>query len=129
MSIQSSIPQEPEPGGQAGEATLWANHDRGLFDRYLPAPSGSQRCPVSGFGRSTFYREVIQGAGRDHVRVFDLRKPGQVRARKYYHAGDLLRWLDCVAEEHTKRERPPNMHQSFPKTVIAQGPEHEVSTN
>lgn len=74
-----------------------------LFERWVAAPSGSDRCPVSGFSHGTFYREVINGPGRDHVRILDFRHKGQRRAKKYFHAGDLLRWLNRLAEEHAKR--------------------------
>lgn len=67
------------------------------LNRYLPVPKNGALCPVSGFGHARFYSKVINGSGRDHVRILDLKEPGQSRGTKFYHAGDLLAWLDSLA--------------------------------
>lgn len=63
------------------------------WNRFLPVPRNGKRCPVSGFSHTTFYRLVVHGPGKKYVRIADLRQPGQRRGTKYYHAGDVLRWL------------------------------------
>ena len=68
------------------------------LDRYLPAPKNGQHCPVSGMGHARFYTKVINGEGRNHVRIVDMKEPNQSRGTKFYHAGDLLSWLNSIAE-------------------------------
>lgn len=69
------------------------------LNRFLPVPRNGAFCPVSGFGHSRFYVQVINGPGRKHVRTFSLKQPGQTRGTQYYHAGDLMRWLDSLCQK------------------------------
>lgn len=86
MPHQLTFPPDDSMRPDDGSNNYW--------NRYLPAPRNGKRCPVSGFSHSTFYRVVINGPARKHVRIADLRRPGQRRSTKYYHAGDLLHWID-----------------------------------
>lgn len=115
-----------DPRGPQSEIHEDPGHARSIFERYLPVPSGSKRCPVSGFSPATFRREVLDGPGRDHVRIVSLRKPGKSRGQHLYHAGDLLRWLDRLAEEHARREAPPHLKRTFPQSsTTSSGPGRE----
>ena len=78
--------------------------DASNLNRYLPAPKNGAVCPISGFGHSRFYQKVVNGAGRKHVRIVDLREPGEARGTKFYHVGDLLGWLNSLAEKQAKEE-------------------------
>lgn len=81
------------PGGTAEAANL---------NRFLPIPKNGAFCPVSGFGHARFYAQIVNGPGRKHVRILDLKQPGQTRGTKFYHAGDLLRWLNSLCEKVEK---------------------------
>jgi len=69
------------------------------LNRYLPTPKNGNQCPISGMGHARFYAKVINGEGRKHVRIVDMKEPNQSRGTKFYHAGDLLCWLNSLAEQ------------------------------
>lgn len=66
-------------------------------DRYIAVPKNGKICPVSGFGHARFYRVIINGEGRRHIRILDLKEPGQTRGTKFVHHGDLIAWLNSRA--------------------------------
>ena len=85
--------QPSDGGNQSGNTTETCSS----LNRYLPVPKNGQQCAISGFGHARFYQKVINGGGRKHVRILDLKEPGQTRGTKFYHAGDLLSWLNSLA--------------------------------
>lgn len=90
MHISASY---PTAGGISSGNVEAAN-----LNRFLPVPKNGVFCPVSGFGHARFYQQVVNGPGRKHVRILDLKQPGQTRGTKFYHAGDLMRWLESLCE-------------------------------
>lgn len=48
---------------------------------------------------ATFYRVVLRGPAREHVRIADLYhgKRKDRRGTKYYHAGDLHAWMTKIS--------------------------------
>lgn len=70
----------------------------GLSDSWIP-PNG-KRCEFTGLGQAKLY--TVLGAGgpaRRKVRVANLRTPGATRGQTLFHVGDMLRFLDELANE------------------------------
>lgn len=72
------------------------------LNRYAPVPANGKLCAVSGFGHARFYQKVINGPGRQHVRLVDLRESGESRGTKFYHVGDMLAWMNSLADQQRK---------------------------
>lgn len=83
---------------------------------FRPLPANGQRCEFTGLGHTRLYRLLCNpGDARTHVRVASLRKPGQTRAKRLYHVGDLVAYLSRLADE----QRAPNLAPTNLATVEA----------
>jgi hypothetical protein len=67
-------------------------------DRYAKIPANGQFCEYSGLGHSRLY-QLLNGPAKNFVRVASLREPGAKRGTRLFHVGDLLRFLNRLAEE------------------------------
>lgn len=67
-------------------------------DRFIPIPPNGRVCPISGLKHAALYRLLVHGPARRHVRVANLRQPGQMRAQTLFHVGDLIAYLSQLAE-------------------------------
>jgi len=74
-----------------------AAHDPGL-NRFIPIVANGRLCPISGLKHAALYRLLVHGPARRHVRVCNLRQPGQARAQTLFHVGDLLAFFSSLAE-------------------------------
>lgn len=66
---------------------------------FRPIPPNGRRCLYSGLTHASMYRQLVYGEARHHVRVANLKQPGQVRAQTLYHVGDWVAYLSRLAEE------------------------------
>lgn len=71
--------------------------DPGL-NRFIPIVPNGQLCPITGLKHASLYRQLVHGPARKHVRVCNLKLPGQVRAQTLFHVGDMLTYLSRLAE-------------------------------
>jgi hypothetical protein len=69
-------------------------------NRYVPIPPNGKRCEWTGLGHAKLY-QILGAAGiaRAKVRVANLRMPGAVRGQTLFHVGDMLRYLDELAQQ------------------------------
>ena len=80
-TVYQTVPVPPDPG----------------HDRFIPIPPNGRVCPISGLKHAALYRLLVHGPARRHVRVANLRQPGQVRAQTLFHVGDLIAYLSQLA--------------------------------
>jgi hypothetical protein len=74
---------------------------------YRPVVPNGKVCPVTGLKHGTLYR-VLGGDARRHVRTVSLRQPGAARGKLLFHVGDMLRWLDGLAEKRARQQNLQN---------------------
>ena len=83
------------------ETTSPALSDAG-DNRFTPIVANGRLCPITGLKHAALYRLLVHGPARRHVRVCNLRQPGQVRAQTLFHVGDMLGSLSSLAD-HQRR--------------------------
>ena len=67
---------------------------------YRVIPPNGRRCDFTGLGHAKLYQVLgPNGMARPHVRVVNLRTPGAARGQTLFHVGDMLRFLDGLAQE------------------------------
>ena len=72
-------------------------------NRYTPIPPNGQRCEFTGMKHAKLYDILsVGGIARDKVRVVNLRSPGRNRGQTLFHVGDMLRFLDELADVRTR---------------------------
>jgi hypothetical protein len=68
-------------------------------NRYTTIPPNGRRCEFTGLGHAKLYQILrVDGIARHKVRVANLRMPGTTRGQTLFHVGDLLRFLDGLAD-------------------------------
>jgi hypothetical protein len=65
-------------------------------DRYTPITPNGVTCPVTGLNHPRLF-QLLAGPARAHVRVVSLKQPGQIRAKRLFHVGDMLAYLNNLA--------------------------------
>lgn len=76
------------------------NEDCAYPDRYTHIPPNRGMCTYTGLKHSHLYKLLGRGGrARDYVRVVTLREPRARHGKTLFHIGDMLRFLDLVAEE------------------------------
>ena len=74
-------------------------------NRYATIPPNGRRCEFTGLGHAKLYQiPGTDGIARRKVRVANLRMPGTARGQTLFHVGDMLRWLDELAETSNERK-------------------------
>jgi hypothetical protein len=69
-------------------------------NRYAPIPPNGKRCEFTGLGHAKLYQVLgVSGPVRKKVRVANLRTPGASRGQTLFHVGDMLRYLDELAQQ------------------------------
>jgi hypothetical protein len=86
--VELDAPAVPEPG----------------TNRFIPIVPNGRVCPITSLKHAALYRLLVHGPARRHVRVCNLRQPGQIRAQTLFHVGDMLAYLSRLAE----RQRAQN---------------------
>ena len=71
-------------------------------DAYTTLPTKGKRCPYTGRSAAWYYRRILKGDARKHIRCIHEREPGSSRGTWMVHIGDLLAWLNRVAETQDK---------------------------
>ena len=70
-------------------------------DRWSPIPPNGQRCQFTGLKHAKLYQILgANGIARRQVRVVNLRTPGATRGQTLFHVGDMLRFLDALAQQN-----------------------------
>lgn len=74
-------------------------------NRYTPIPPNGRRCDFTGMKHAKLY-EILSAGGiaRGKVRVANLRTPGANRGQTLFHVGDMLRFLDELADANGRSE-------------------------
>jgi hypothetical protein len=68
-------------------------------NRYATIPPNGRRCEFTGLGHAKLYQMLgVNGIARRKVRVANLRTPGAARGQTLFHVGDMLRFLDELAD-------------------------------
>jgi hypothetical protein len=71
-------------------------------NRYATIPPNGRRCQFTGLGHAKLYQILgPDGVARRRVRVANLRMPGAARGQTLFHVGDMLRFLDLLAQQST----------------------------
>lgn len=69
-------------------------------NRYVTIPPNGRRCEWTGLGHAKLYHILSPtGIARPKVRVANLRTPGTKRGQTLFHVGDMLRFLDELAQD------------------------------
>ena len=69
-------------------------------NRYATIPPNGRRCEFTGLGHAKLYQILgLNGVARRYVRVANLRTPGAARGQTLFLVGDMLRFLDGLAQE------------------------------
>lgn len=69
-------------------------------NRYTTIPPNGRRCEWTGLGHAKLYQVLgPSGIARAKVRVANLRMPGAARGQTLFHVGDMLRFLDELAQQ------------------------------
>lgn len=76
-------------------------------DAYLPVPPNDKTCPFSGRGHHWFYKTIINGPARKHIRLIHDIQPKGKRGTWMYHIGDLIDFLNGLAEAQKKQSNNP----------------------
>jgi hypothetical protein len=83
----------PEPPKQAADTHNYPNC-------YAAIPPNGKGCQHTGLKHSQLYKLLGQcGAARRYVRVANLKDPGASKGKTVFHVGDMLRYLDWVAQD------------------------------
>ena len=68
-------------------------------NRYAKIPANGKRCEFTGLGHAKLYQVLgPDGVARGKVRVANVRMPGAARGQTLFHVGDMLRFLDDLAQ-------------------------------
>lgn len=68
-------------------------------NRYTTIPPNGRRCEFTGLGHAKLYQILrVDGIAHRKVRVANLRMPGTSRGQTLFHVGDMLRYLDELAD-------------------------------
>ena len=79
------------------------------MERWSPIPPNGQRCQFTGLKHAKLYQVLgSNGVARQHMRVANLRTPGATRGQTLFHVGDMLRFLDRLAQESNTTTSAPN---------------------
>lgn len=71
----------------------------GVAETWWPVPPNNTICPHTGRKRGWFYKNVINGPMRQHVRVVHLRQPGAKRGQYMYCLNDFRDYMNKLAAE------------------------------
>lgn len=72
-------------------------------------PPNKKVCAYTGLKHAKLYTMLAAGGiARPHVRVANLRKPGDTQAKTIFHVGDMFRFLDALATSQTSGEQRAN---------------------
>lgn len=75
-------------------------------NRYATIPPNGRRCQFTGLGHAKLYQILgPDGVARRRVRVANLRMPGAARGQTLFHVGDMLRFLDVLAQQSEMNDR------------------------
>lgn len=85
MPFQTTFPFE----GSIANPTAAA-----YWDRYLAMPVGVARCPISGLAREQIIAVLETGSASAEIKTLVQSQSALGRTTTYYHAGDLLEWID-----------------------------------
>ena len=96
--VKPAHPHQPAPTVETSSPALSDAGD----NRFTPIVANGRLCPITGLKHAALYRLLVHGPARRHVRVCNLRQPGQVRAQTLFHVGDMLGYLSSLAE-HQRR--------------------------
>jgi hypothetical protein len=67
---------------------------------YAPVPTNSEGpCRYTGLRHSLLYVTLNRPEVRERVRVAKLKAPGANRGKTLFHVGDMLAYLDSLADE------------------------------
>jgi len=81
-----------------------------LMHSWSPIPPNGQRCQFTGLKHAKLYQILGEsGVARKHVRVVNLRTPGATRGQTLFHVGDMLRFLDGLAQESNPTTANPDL--------------------
>lgn len=64
---------------------------------FRPIPPNGRRCEFTGLGHARLY-QLLKGQAKRHVKTVSLKEPGKTRGTRLFHVGDMLRFLDSLAE-------------------------------
>ena len=74
-------------------------------NRYTTIPPNGRRCEFTGLKHAKLYHILSPGGiARRKVRVANLRTPGATRGQTLFHVGDMLRFLDELADANGRSE-------------------------
>ena len=66
---------------------------------YTAIPPNGKVCPHTGLKHAQLYKMLTnEGAARPYVRVVSLKEPGALKGKTVFHVGDMLRYLDRLAD-------------------------------
>lgn len=63
-------------------------------DAWTTLPKKGKQCPYTGRSAAWYYRHILKGEARKHIRCIHEREPKSKRGRWMVHIGDLLAWLN-----------------------------------
>ena len=87
--ILIDIPSESEEGGSGDEYP----------NSYTVIPPNGKICERTGLKHAQLYKILTgNGSARAYVRVANLKLPGATKGKTLFHVGDMLRYLDRIAE-------------------------------
>ena len=70
------------------------------MDRWTPIPPNGRSCQFTGLKHAKLYDLLSsEGIARGRVRVVNLRTPGAARGQTLFHVGDMLEFLDELAQQ------------------------------
>jgi hypothetical protein len=73
-------------------------------NRYATIPPNGRRCEFTGLKHAKLYHILGPGGiACRKVRVANLRTPGAARGQTLFHVGDMLRFLDELADSNRNR--------------------------
>lgn len=90
---------------------------------YAPIPGNQALCKHTGLKHAHLYKLLGQGgSARDYVRVVNLRNPKARHGKTLFHIGDMLRYLDHLAEKQgTGKNRRALVQISAPDHMPSPG--------
>jgi hypothetical protein len=75
---------------------------------YTAIPPNGKTCSQTGLKHAQLYKLLTGGgAAKAYVRVANLKMPGASKGKTVYHVGDMLRYLDRLAEQQGSGARRP----------------------
>ena len=72
-------------------------------DAWTTLPKKGKQCPYTGRSAAWYYRRILQGEARKHIRTIHEREPGSNRGAWMIHIGDLLAYLNRLAEAQNEK--------------------------